>query len=251
MLETALPQELGQWLGGLFEIGSTAGFRIRKELARKGSVKFYSLPYIKFQEQDEDKITRFKNLFELDGKNSHISTIIWAKAAELIALMAGFAPSRRDLIDAVLLWQVSDVQTRLAIAEEFGSSKRFFNGNYIQAQHYRHLVNLPSFVAGNLDGRAFFGTQFVCATDYDRAYPLIEIQSINRPLLEALHCRFDGNLSLPVPAGTTVSINGICCVTKRESVKLSLVGNDARRIVQFAEPYILLSKPQAQLLLAA
>lgn len=160
------------WLGGMFEVGKSAGF----SLEQAGSDPFLTLYSL-----DKEIALYTENIFGKRPKPSEkVGPFWWAHgrhAVWIASIIEPFTPSRQEEFDAFKRWgQATNIQERREIALSVKGRSRI----NVAKEEYGELVNNLDFVGGGVDGGEKLRTQV--------------LESVNRPLLEALEERFGGDI---------------------------------------------------------
>lgn len=189
------------FLGGFFSTGGRMGFNIenqKKRLKGSGEVQYtYAYPIISYNDNRKTKIERLRNLFggrtlPPEGE-SHRWYIKSEEAVELAISMKDYSPSRAETIAGFENWvHAEDLADRVTIAREVNQAIRTKQMR-VHKGAYNDLVENPLFLAGVFESRGFLYNR----SKGDHALePVIEINSENVQLLEAIKERYGGGISV-------------------------------------------------------
>lgn len=204
----------GRWLGGFLEAGGTVSFS-RAESIVKGVHYRYGYPLLQITEYRIDYLQKLKEILGgRDPKPRSDHSNVWRlrgrEAAELILMAGPYAPSRKDIYEAVQAWMISDNEERYKIAcEMIGHSDPLA----VSAEDYHNLVRDPEFVAGVIDQR---GNPDIHHHRHRRT-PSINLSTTNVGLYLALMDAWGGSLSQTTKAGETVSFAGVVRTIQKTS----------------------------------
>jgi hypothetical protein len=237
--------EFNQWFGGVIEAGSTLSIKPNSYL-RDGEKVAYPKPIFQFQDEDKVKSQRLRELLggSISGTkdNSYEWRLSGNRLADLLIPIAQYTPSRRDMISNIELWQQLNKEEQLELAYQLKGNNRYDAD--LQPREYANLVDLSPFVAGVIDAKARLHTY----PHYGYTEPQVRLTSRNKLLLDALHEKFGGYLSTEV-AGTIKFKDEMSFLTTRDSHNLQFTNAQAREIVNFARPHLILQPEQADTIL--
>jgi hypothetical protein len=238
-------EELNQWLGGVIEAGSMLTIKPNSYL-RNGEKVAYPRPVFQFQDEDELRSKRLKELFGGSTSPTKDNSSAWQlsgnKLANLVIPVAPYTPSRRYMISNIELWQQMNKDEQLELAYQLQGHNRYDTD--FQPSEYSQLVELVPFVAGVLDAKARL--DIYPHNGYPE--PQVRITTKNKPLLDSLEEKFGGYL-FTEKAGTEKIKDGKSFVTSHDSHSLQFTNAKAREIVEFARPHMLLQPENADTIL--
>lgn len=222
------------WLAGVFEIGGNISFHIHY---REGEPT-YAYPYCELVDKSE-RIPLFVQKLcggivgKKQSRNGHYPTCYWRleegeKVAQLMSTIYPYAVSRREIITAITNWENEDREGRVLVAQEMRQEGKGKNPD----KDYSEIIKNPAFLAGIIDRRGHVRA----LTKYK--YPVLEIQSINKALLDALQNAYGGKTRKDIEANTKVELFGRKIIIKEDSYKWILSYKGSRYIVSQALPFM-------------
>ena len=227
------------YLGGFFEAGGSMTFRITKR-QKKTSVHVSAHPILTYTDNSHARMEQLQQAFggtlpPVRGGEEWMWVLFGKKVCPLVGALASYAPSRSGIINAYNLWEQSGIQQRLVIAKNYIGYEKDFDG--LTKEDYLDLAGKFPFIAGGLDSRG----RFVIEDFLER----IHINSINRPLLQALRCKWGGSLFPVMEKGEKRTVEGKMVVIKHEALRLTLSGAGALELSKAVSPYLVLRQREA------
>lgn len=224
-------RDIAPWLAGVFEAGGTISFLMHKSKKKSGREYTYATPIAALYDADKERVEALQKLFG-GGKYFRKRRNSWewrvgGKAVEpIVSQIAPFSSSRREMVAAIQLWELSDTDERLEIGREMQHYDRNADSSI---EDYLRSMRLPSFVAGIIDCRGSFSTL------KDR-YQTVRVYNTNRALLEALKETFGGRVRVIYHSGTSRDIDGRNFVTKRDQMYWSPDLSKVKDFIEFVRP---------------
>lgn len=227
------------WLAGLFEVSGSFGF-LKRTYHPTGARTAY--PNVLLGDNSLPRIQIMKQLFggiitKGRTKNSFRWQLTGEKTLPLVDAIRAYSPSRQEVIAAFLNWANSSAEERFQIAEEMTNCKLGRNHRgIVSADQFHPMTSQPQFIAGSFDSRGYLHSE----------QATIQISTVNRPLLESLQKQYGGTLKDIIAPNRPVEICGNLCVTKSETTKWSLSGQESRNFLAMIYPYLLMRTQEAE-----
>lgn len=145
------------------------------------------------------------------------------------------------VIGAFLEWLAAEfTEDRLAIAEKFRGRRHV---EEVSASAYTDLLANADFVGGVIDGRGRLS--YAEALSKNRlaswTFTRLQVNSINRPLLDALQLAFGGAVETMSHKRDKVNIRNHPTTLTNDGKKWTLGSNEAKNLLEWAKPKLPLS----------
>jgi hypothetical protein len=230
--------ESAAWLGGYFEAGGTLSFTVVSRKTRHGRSND-GYPFLTVSENDESIIKWFKERF---GGKTHQAgqSAAWevtkTKAYIIASSFADFAPSRKEAMAALSNWINSEGEERVQIARAMKGYDRLADA---KKQEYLPLVRKSDFLAGVIDSR---GTLLPIRSNEGAgkaSYDYLRVNTVNRPLLDALKEEYGGHIVTALHAGSNwVNPKGLTGISHRDTYYWGLPYSKTGELIDFMKPHL-------------
>lgn len=231
-------QQRASWIGGFFEIGGLINIYTETK-HDKGGIRRYAVPMMMVTDNNPTKLSKLKELLggSIRAKSGRDQSWNWIlrynNVLPVAQVIKPFTPSTVEIITAMELCENASIDERVAIATELKGSDRFGS---VSNENYKDLVENPQFIAGVIDNRGYLRYSNVSS----ELLRQVHIYSRNGVLLKAIQEKFGGVVRTD-SKGNQELIRGKEHTLKRDSFDFYINGQNARNLLDFASPFLLMS----------